>query len=64
MKAQLQELFKGITESNTKINRITEAGKFWRVSFEDGNLGDMYITTRKAKDIAQEILTYKQGVLK
>lgn len=64
MKAQLQELFNGITQSNTKVNRITESGSFWRISFENNNLGDMYITTRTAKDIAQEIKTYTQGVLK
>lgn len=63
-RAKLQELFKGITESNTKVNRITESGSFWRISFENDNLGDMYITTKNAKDIAKEIKTYTQGVLK
>ena len=64
MKAQLQELFNGITQSQQKVSRITESGKFWRISFENNNLGDMYITTRRAADIANEIRTYTQGVTK
>ena len=64
MKAQLQELFNGITQSQQKVNRITESGRYWLISFENNSLGDMYITTRKAADIANEIKTYTQGVLK
>ncbi len=62
-RAKLQELFNGITLSNTKVNKITECGSFWRISFENRNLADMYITRKKAVDIAQEIKTYTQGVL-
>ena len=63
-KAKLQELFDGITQSQQKVNRITESGSFWRISFADSQLADMYITRKKAKDIAQEINTYTRGVLK
>ena len=63
-RAKLQELFNGITQSNTKVNRITECGSFWRISFADRQLCDMYITRKKAADIANEIKTYTQGVLK
>lgn len=54
-KAKLQELFKGITQSNQRVNRITEQGNNWLVSFENKRLGSMYITARKSSDIAQEI---------
>lgn len=63
-KAKLQELFEGITQSQQKVSRITESGSFWRISFVNEQLADMYITTRTAKDIAREICTYAQGVLK
>lgn len=61
-RAKLQELFEGITQSRQKVTRITEAGKFWRISFANRQLSDMYITCTKAKDIANEIKTYTQGV--
>lgn len=54
-KAKLQELFKGITESQEKVNRITEQGSFWLVSFENKRLGNMCITATKSADIANEI---------
>ena len=63
-RAKLDELFAGITESQQKVNRITESGSFWRISFANEQLSDMYITRKKAKDIAQEIRTYTQGVIK
>ena len=61
-RAKLQELFNGITLSQQKVSKITEAGNFWRISFANNQLSDMYITCKKAKDIAQEIKTYTQGV--
>lgn len=61
-RAKLQELFEGITQSKQKVSRITESGNFWRISFANRQLSDMYITCTKAKDIANEIKTYTQGV--
>ena len=63
-RAKLDELFAGITESQQKVNRITECGSFWRISFADRQLCDMYITRNKAADIANEIKTFTQGVSK
>lgn len=54
-KAKLQELFNGITQSQQKVNRITEMGNKWRISFENTQLGDLDIVSRKSADIAKEI---------
>lgn len=59
-KAKLQELFKGITQSEVQVNKITETGYFWRVSFVNRDLGEMCITARKAPEIAQEIKRYAE----
>lgn len=61
-KAKLQELFNGITQSQQKVNRITEMGQFWRISFENTQLGDLDIVSRKSADIANEIKGYVKGV--
>lgn len=62
MKAKLQELFKGITQSKQRVSRITEQGNNWLVSFENQRLGSMYITARKSSDIVQEINRHAQFV--
>ena len=63
-KAKLQELFNGITQSQQKVNRITEMGQFWRISFENTQLGDLDILSRKSADIANEINKHLTGVSK
>lgn len=62
MKAKLNELFKGITQSEQRVSRITEQGNNWLVSFENQRLGSMYITARNSNDIAQEINRHAQFV--
>lgn len=62
MKAKLNELFKGITQSKQRVSRITEQGNNWLVSFENQRLGSMYITARNSNDIAQEINRHAQFV--
>lgn len=61
-KAKLQELFNGITQSQQKVNRITEMDNKWCISFENTQLGDLDIVSRKSADIAQEIKGYVKGV--
>lgn len=55
MKAQLQELFTGITKSQQKVCRISEQGRAWRLSFVDNNIPDLNVTGRWASDIEKEI---------
>lgn len=55
MKAQLQELFTGITKSQQKVCRISEEGKAWRLSFVDNNIPDLSVKARRACEIEQEI---------
>lgn len=57
-KAQLKELFSGITQSRQRVNKITEMGNKWRISFENTQLGDLDIVSRKSADIANEIKGY------
>lgn len=59
-RAELQELFNGITKSRQRVNRISEQGSFWLVSFENQKLGNMCITARKSADIANEIERHLQ----
>lgn len=62
MKAQLQELFTGITKSQQKICRISEEGKAWRLSFVDNNIPDLSVKARRACEIEQEIKKHTEVI--
>lgn len=46
-KSKLQELFNGITQSQQKVNRITEMGQFWCISFVCKNCHDVVVRIKE-----------------